>query len=485
MATPIRKPQGFPFLERPLPQNLDAERSVLGAVLLDNSQLTRVRGDGLLPGDFFSDYNRRIFVAIAHLSESHSPIDALSVNDELARRGELEAAGGAAYVAQLLDGVPSVTNAAHYARIVREKSTLRQLIHTTHAIQQRALDADEPPEAILSAAAADLASIQKFGGENPAVVVDVLKIPSLELPPLEYMIEPLLTFAGVMEAYSWRGVGKSFVVTLVAYQLARGAKQLFRVDRNMGGCWPVARKVPVLYVYGEMHGAMIKTRFKQIMAGEGLRQLPDEGMLGVMCKDFQRAWRPSIATPRNRRIIEDRLFQGGYKLLVLDNISTLWPGSNEDETDQWATLTNWFVDLTQEGISVIFCEHAGKSGLDRGTSKKQDIVDSVLRLKRYDHWKDAGLRAEVKIEKLRGDCKDKRQLIPFEVALTTESDAAVWTMRPVVAAQMEAAFKMFASGMKAGEVAQDLGVPRSTAYWWKTKRYDVNPDPKFWGDDED
>jgi replicative DNA helicase len=139
------------ILERPLPNNLEAERSVLGAILLDNHSLNTAV-EKLRAEDFFLDQHRRIFERMIALAESRQAIDLVTLTEELHRRGELEGAGGAAYLAQLVDGVPRVTNVEHYARIVKEKSMLRNLAHTAQAIQQRALEADEEADNILDAA---------------------------------------------------------------------------------------------------------------------------------------------------------------------------------------------------------------------------------------------------------------------------------------------------------------------------------------------
>jgi len=138
-------------LERPLPHNLDAERSVLGAILLDNHVLN-VAIEKLRPEDFFLEQHRRVFQQMIALGEAQHAIDLVTLTDELYRHGELEAAGGAAYLAQLVDGVPRITNLEHYARIVKEKALLRSLIHSTHAIQQQALEADEDADVILDRA---------------------------------------------------------------------------------------------------------------------------------------------------------------------------------------------------------------------------------------------------------------------------------------------------------------------------------------------
>ena len=135
-------------VERPLPHNLEAERSVLGAVLLDNHALDAAI-EKLKPEDFFLDQHRRVFQQMIALGEAQQAIDLVTLTEQLHRQGDLEAAGGAAYLAQLVDGVPRISNIEHYARIVKEKSMLRGLIHQTHAIQQQAFEAEEEADAIL------------------------------------------------------------------------------------------------------------------------------------------------------------------------------------------------------------------------------------------------------------------------------------------------------------------------------------------------
>ena len=145
-------------LERPLPQNLEAERSVLGAILLDNHALNTAI-EKLKPEDFFSDQHRRIFNYMIQLGEAQQAIDLVTLSDQLRRKGELEAAGGAAYLSQLVDGVPRVSNLEHYARIIKEKSLLRSLIYATQSIQQTALDAEEEADALLDRAESSIFQI--------------------------------------------------------------------------------------------------------------------------------------------------------------------------------------------------------------------------------------------------------------------------------------------------------------------------------------
>jgi len=140
-----------PALEAPLPQNTEAERSILGAILLDNNALNTAI-EKLRPEDFFHDHHRRIYLQMIALGEAQQAIDLVTLTDQLHRRGELEASGGSAYLAQLMDGRSRVANVEHYARIVKEKSLLRGLIHATHSIQQQAMEMEDDADAILDRA---------------------------------------------------------------------------------------------------------------------------------------------------------------------------------------------------------------------------------------------------------------------------------------------------------------------------------------------
>src|SRR5258708_24924181 len=114
--------------ERAFPHNHEAEKSVLGAILIHNEAFNHA-AELIDSRDFFRDAHRRIFDKMVSLSERNDAIDFVTLKEELARSGELEEVGGPAYIASLADGVPRRANAEHYARIVKEKATLRNLIH--------------------------------------------------------------------------------------------------------------------------------------------------------------------------------------------------------------------------------------------------------------------------------------------------------------------------------------------------------------------
>ena len=137
--------------ERTLPHNLEAERSVLGAILVHNDAFnTAVQV--IESADFYRDAHRRVFEKMIALNERAQAIDFVTLKEELSRSGELDQVGGPAYIASLADGVPRATNVEYYARIVKEKSTLRALISAAGKILTNAYEADQESDLILDEA---------------------------------------------------------------------------------------------------------------------------------------------------------------------------------------------------------------------------------------------------------------------------------------------------------------------------------------------
>jgi replicative DNA helicase len=142
-------------LERNLPHSLEAERSVLGAILIENRTLSQAQ-EILQEEDFYRQSHRTIYRVMSELNERRSAIDLVTLREELDRSGDLETAGGAPYVASLVDGVPRSANVQHYAKIVKQKSVLRSLIGSANKILTRCYEDDETAEALLDEAQRDI-----------------------------------------------------------------------------------------------------------------------------------------------------------------------------------------------------------------------------------------------------------------------------------------------------------------------------------------
>ena len=137
-------------LERGLPAAIEAERSILGAILLDN--LIFDQAAQLKPDDFSLDGHRRIFSRMRDLQDTGRPVDMITLAEELDRRKEVEAVGGIAYLSSLIDGVPERPSVEHYVRIVRNKALLRGLINIAQTAIAEAIEHSDEAEEVINRA---------------------------------------------------------------------------------------------------------------------------------------------------------------------------------------------------------------------------------------------------------------------------------------------------------------------------------------------
>ncbi len=139
------------MLDRGLPASADAERAILGAILLDNSSYPQA-AEHLQADDFSLDSHRRIYLRMMELAENGRAIDFVTLTEQLGQHKEIESVGGVAYVTSLTDGLPRVKNIEQYVKIVKDKALLRGLIHAASAAVQQAYEQDAPAEEIIDAA---------------------------------------------------------------------------------------------------------------------------------------------------------------------------------------------------------------------------------------------------------------------------------------------------------------------------------------------
>jgi len=154
-----------------MPQSPDAERAVLGSILLNNHAFYRVIGT-VNSEDFFKDAHRTIFAMMRALAEASREIDILTLKEELVKHAQLDQAGGFAYVMSLIDGIPDIANVERYARIVKEKSMLRRLILMGNTVMRAALDAPSEPSEVLTIAEKALYEIAEGSTDKGFVALD-------------------------------------------------------------------------------------------------------------------------------------------------------------------------------------------------------------------------------------------------------------------------------------------------------------------------
>jgi replicative DNA helicase len=139
------------ILDRGMPASIDAERAILGAILLDNNSYPQA-AEHLRAEDFSLDSHRRIYLRMMELAETGKPVDFVTLTEQLGQHKEIESVGGVAYVTSLTDGLPRVKNIEQYVKIVKDKALLRGLIHAATSAIQQAYEQEAPAEEIIDSA---------------------------------------------------------------------------------------------------------------------------------------------------------------------------------------------------------------------------------------------------------------------------------------------------------------------------------------------
>ena len=162
-------------IDRGLPASIEAERAILGAILLDNFAYNQA-AESLQAEDFSLDSHRRIYLRIMELAESGRPIDFVTLTEQLGQHKEIEAVGGVVYVTSLTDGLPRVKNIEQYVKIVKDKTMLRYQIHAANSAMEQAYEQEAPAEEIIDAAESAIFQIaEKRIGQGFQGIQEIVK----------------------------------------------------------------------------------------------------------------------------------------------------------------------------------------------------------------------------------------------------------------------------------------------------------------------
>ncbi len=291
------------------------------------------------------------------------------------------------------------------------------------------------------------------GGRLKAVSIEAFL--RMELPPREMLLGLWLPGQGLVMVFAPRGVGKTYVALGIAYAVSSGGQFLK---------WEAPKARRVLYIDGEMPGVVMQERLAGIV-GASDKEAPGD-FLRLITPDLQEYGIPDLATPEGQAEIEHHLV--GVELVVLDNLSTLCRSGAENEAESWGVVQEWALGLRRRGISVLFVHHAGKSGQQRGTSAREDVLDTVISLRRpTDYMASDGARFEVHFDKARGVYGD--DVRSFEAKLETRDGHVFWTMKDSDDSAIERVAEAINAGLSIRDAAKEAGVSKSTAQRHKLK----------------
>lgn len=271
----------------------------------------------------------------------------------------------------------------------------------------------------------------------------------LDLPPRRCVLSPILPERGLGMLYAPRGVGKTHVALGISYAISSGSSFLR---------WTAPEARNVVHVDGEMPAEMLQERLRTLIAATS-HHLADAGRFKLVSMDQQALGVTlNLALPEHQLRLEPHL--GAAEFLVIDNISTLVNGGRENDADSWDSMQRWLLNLRRRGITVLLIAHAGRNDNIRGTSKREDILDTVIKLAHPDDYEPSeGARFEVHLTKARGIIGD--DAAPFEARLTIENGRDQWACCSLRDRTFDTIAELTREGFSVRDIAEELGISKS------------------------
>jgi len=272
---------------------------------------------------------------------------------------------------------------------------------------------------------------------------------SMQLPARPQLLSPWLPAQGLAMIHAPRGIGKTFLGLSIALTVSSGGS-LFG--------WNSQERTSVVYIDGEMPAFVLQQRLASLLKGQ--RGAGDLAGFNLMNPELNCDFRmPDLSTLEGQALIENSLPEDAG-LIIIDNLSSLVSG-NENESDVWKPVQNWLLRMRSSGRSVLLVHHSGKKGLQRGTSRREDVLDTVISLRRPKRYNPAdGARFEVHFEKSRGFFG--RDAAPFVANLIRDGNQCLTWEKSSLTNRKDKVIRMMADGLSQSEMARKLGVDRST-----------------------
>lgn len=343
---PVRPIRSLDPLTKGLPTNIDAEKFILGSVLLDDSRFIEIAGI-LTNDDFAIEKHRRIFIRMSELHERGEKIDRVTLANELLRYNELESVDGLSYLVSLDDGLPHISNLDSYVKIVREKANLRQIIFVAQHAINRALACENTPSEIARGLSDRVAQIDGQTGRGAAI--DELPGVGDAQPEMEFIRNPELPASAVIALTGNSGSGKSTLATAWARDVIADGRPALILDRESPR--PVA--LDRMRRIGLSDGSLLR------WAGGWLDNVPDLATAGVT--EWVRRCTPA-------------------PLIIVDSLVAFIDG-DENDASEMRRFMHQARRLADVGATVIVIHHDGKSDSARdfrGSSDFKAAVDQAF-----------------------------------------------------------------------------------------------------------
>jgi hypothetical protein len=370
--------------------NLEPPLRVLDAVLQDPSLWSKVQSLAL--DDFFDEAHRAVFMGMQSLAGRNQEINLPNLMDVVDREAFLRFDHAQS---ELYPRTNPRDIDTYISKTVRE-TAVRISVRELSRIYDAACNG--------GVTEADLINIGEMGRKiqrtRRLIVYDLQDFLLESFPAAEPLIcltevdTPVFTSSSINQIFAWRGTGKTMVSMGLAGAMAKGSSFLR---------WRAARKTKVLYVEGESRNSQLQERARNIIGQT------EPGYFRILTFFSQVGGIQPLSTPEGRQAIEAEI--GDAEVLFLDSISTLgWFATNDEEN--WLEFLRWLNHLRQLGLCIIFLHHAGKSGMSRGHSRSEDMLDISIKLTRNEDDKDVDwLKFTMEYDKFRDNPKGIRSTI--------------------------------------------------------------------------
>jgi len=332
------------------PQNLEAEESVLGAMMLSPGAISAVR-EVLDAGDFYRESHGHIYRAALALHAADEPVDAITITAELERRGQLDHVGGRVRVNELARLVPTSANARHYAEIVRDTATMRGLIIAGGRIAQLGWDGEGSIHDLVEHARRIADQVLERGnlsGQLEAQTWAEFERDATEHIPL--LVDGLWPEGGLGFVAAPPKKGKTWVGLDLAISVATGTSFL--------GRFPVDQAQPVIYAALEGHKAAIRGRIGCLTRGHGLN--PSHGARDL--HNLHVLYKPAglnLVDPAWIHAVHELAKRVGARLIVVDVLRAA-AVLKENSNDEFRDLVRALQPITTSGVSLALLHHFGK-----------------------------------------------------------------------------------------------------------------------------
>jgi putative DNA primase/helicase len=281
------------------------------------------------------------------------------------------------------------------------------------------------------------------------VAINLADFVAQALPQREFVLAPILPEGGLAMLYAPRGVGKTQVAFNIGWAVACGQPFLR---------WYAPKPRPVLYIDGEMPQGLLQERVKAMMAPSACAP-PDRDFFRLLSMDRQELGVSlNLSLPQHQAAVEALLDQAD--LLIIDNISTLVNSGRENDADSWNEMQAWLLKLRRMGKTALLIHHAGRGGNARGTSKREDVLDTVIELKHPEDYEvEDGARFEVHLTKARGIYGD--DALPFEAKLEVVDGRDRWTCNALRDQILDQVEELTREGRTVRGIERAIGISKS------------------------